>query len=443
MSSLGVEAPKRLLFLALSYRDVASDSNMYSDLARALCEVGHDVRVVAPAVDSRQGWHDEGGVRVLRVPSGRLFRVNILQKALENVLLPLRFGRAIARHIGDWRPEWILVPTPPITLTPLVERLKRRYRSNVYLILRDVFPQNAVDLGMIRKGGLLHMLLRHLERRTYACADQIGCMSPANIAYVQAHNPTVPKRQVHLLPNWMAVSDEEVSAKATHIRHGNDTGATRQSPHVVHEPCDSPFVCVFGGNLGQPQQPGFVLDLAEALSEDPRFRFIIVGDGTERGRLVEQKTQRQVSNVEIHERLPRDDYLRLLQRANLGIITLNEAFTIPNIPSRLLAYWAAALPVLAAVDSATDLGSAFLERHDAGMAAPINDLERAKRILLEFANDRVRTANMGRNGRLALSSMYSAAHAAQRLTAMLHMHSQSCHSTRSGLLSQEHCSGSV
>ena len=420
MSTVGVEAPKKLLFLALSYKNVASDSNMYSDLAGALREIGHDVRVVAPAVDSHQGWQDEGNVPVLRVRSGKLFKVNVLQKALENIFLPYRFGRAIARQIGDWRPEWILVPTPPITLTPLVESLKRRYRSHVYLILRDIFPQNAVDLGMIREGGPLHMAFRHLERRTYACADLIGCMSPANITYVRTHNPTVPVDRVHLLPNWMAVRHDEISVKTTYSPCGTDAGDTRRSSNLVREFGGSPFLCVFGGNLGRPQQPGFVLDLAEALREDPRFQFIIVGDGTERGRLVAQKARRQLSNVEIHERLPRDDYLRLLQRANLGIITLNEAFTIPNIPSRLLAYWAASLPVLAAVDSVTDLGSAFLERHGAGMAVPIDDLELAKKLLLEFADDPEWTVSMGVSGRLALESMYSAAHAAQRLTALLH-----------------------
>jgi hypothetical protein len=157
--------PSKILFLGLGYSDVAHESSLYTELVEELSRAGSDIRVVAPALDDpRKGHREEGGVSVLRVATGRLFEVNLFQKALNNLLLPIRYFFALRSQNREWQPEWIITPTPPITLTPLVWWLKRKTRARAYLVLRDIFPQNAVDLGFMSRFGPVFGLFRFLEQ---------------------------------------------------------------------------------------------------------------------------------------------------------------------------------------------------------------------------------------------------------------------------------------
>jgi hypothetical protein len=195
----------KILFLGLGYSDVAEESSLYTDLVEELSRTGVDIRVVAPALDrERVGFRQEGGINVIRVRAGRLFEVGLVQKALNNLVLPLRYFVALRKQNQAWRPEWIVTPTPPITLTPLVWWLKRAAGAKAYLILRDIFPQNAVDLRFISRFGLIYGFFRALEKWTYATADRIGCMSVGNVSYVLFNNPSLDKGTLHELPNWIA-----------------------------------------------------------------------------------------------------------------------------------------------------------------------------------------------------------------------------------------------
>ena len=396
----------KILLLALIYPDVREDASIYTDLAAALQRAGVDLRVVAPSTGHSTGLREEGGVPVLRVDGGQLLNVGLIRKGINNVLLPARFAAAIRTQSWDWVPDWIVTPTPPITLTPLVEHLRRKWRSKVYLILRDIFPQNAVDLGIMRKGPT-HAAFRWLERRTYAISDLIGCMSPANAAYVLAHNRGVAPDDVVQFPNWIA--DD-----AAH--HAQPVGTADRAAWGVTA---DDFLCVVGGNLGRPQRVDFVLDVASAMQDDPRTRFVIVGDGTEREKLEAILLQQQLTNVRIFRRLPRDEYQALVTAADVGLITLHEGFTIPNIPSRLLGYWAAGLPVVAATDAASDVGKAFIAAHDGGLSVRMGDVAAAVTALRTLRDQPDLARRMGTNGRNAVLHAYTATYAAERLLAQM------------------------
>lgn len=392
---------QKILFLGLGYADVEYESNLYTELVEELSIAGSDVRVVAPAIDSsRIGLRSEGGIPVLRVVAGKLFEVGLVRKALNNLLLPLRYYIALRKQHRTWQPDWIITPTPPITLTPLVWWFKRKTSAKTYLILRDIFPQNAVDLGFMSVRGPVYRIFRLLEKWTYAVSDRIGCMSPGNVDYVVQHNPKINVAKLHLLPNWIAerhvVADCNVSPSRT------EWGAE-----------ENDLLCVFGGNLGKPQQVGFLVDVAEALQYEPKIRIVIVGQGTEAGFLRKAIEARKLDNLVLRERLPRDDYQKLLASAGIGIIVLNEHFTIPNIPSRLTGYWAAGVAVLAATDAATDLNEVFLQPYGGGEWVEMGDVSGFADKLRWFSKNPELVAAMGENGRQAILSHFTAKKAAE------------------------------
>ena len=374
----------KILFLALAYPKIPNSSNLYTDLMEEFRNQGHDVFVVAPAVnDSEVGLINEEGISVIRVKTLPLLNVNPIQKGIANVLLPFQYKKAIKKHFKSEALDLIIMPTPPISLVDVASWLKNKYQSNLYLILRDIFPQNAVDLGMMKKGRMLYNFFRKKEHLLYELVDQIGCMSQGNIDYVMRHNPKVKVRKLHLLPNWQ----KEIP------QFSGDKEALRKKYSF-----DDNFVIIFGGNIGLPQKLENILAVAELFQPEDKVLFFIVGQGTEKAKIEKLIQEKNIQNVVIKNSLPREDYQNIISVADCGLISLHENFTIPNIPSKSLSYFNARIPVLAAIDSNTDYGKIIQDEVKAGVCAPSNQAYLIKeKIDLLRANPQL-CMQMGENG---------------------------------------------
>lgn len=375
----------RILFLALTFPKIGQGGNLYTDLMEEFRDQGHEVFVVAPSINENEiGLIDEGGIKVLRVKTMSLLNVGVVQKGLANLLLPFQYKKAINKHLKSGSvPDLIMMPTPPISLVTVASWLKKKSRAKVYLILRDIFPQNAVDLGMMKKGGFLYRIFRQKERKLYEVSDGIGCMSQGNIDYVKKCNPEIAISKLHLLPNWQ---------KRIFLNPENRSSLREKYGF------DNRFVIIFGGNIGLPQKLENILEVAKLYNEDDNVLFFIVGQGTEKARIYALSKQMNLKNVVIKDSLPREDYQNIISAADCGLISLSEKFTIPNIPSKSLSYFNAKIPVLAAIDKNTDYGFLIQEQIKGGVWAPSNEpLKIKEKIDFLRANPQLCTA-MGENG---------------------------------------------
>lgn len=252
--------------------------------------------------------------------------------------------RALDRHCRNERYDLILMATPPITLAGVVAYIKKRDGAKFYLLLKDIWPQGIADLGAISQSGPVYRYFRAKEKKLYALADQIGCMSPANVKYVLRHNPALEPQQVEVCPNseepdFWTVSPEEASA--IRAKYGIPQGRK---------------IFLYGGNLGRPQDIPFVIECLRAAVHVPDAFFVICGSGTEYGKLRTFVEAEKYSNLLLLSGLPRADYDKLVRSCHVGLLFLDHRFTIPNFPSRLLSYLQAGLPVIACTDPATDIG---------------------------------------------------------------------------------------
>ena len=205
---------------------------------------------------------------------------------------------------------------------------------------------------MMRKTGLkglLYKFFRTKEKRLYALSDRIGCMSQANVDYVLKHNPEVDPVKVEVCPNSIEVTDMSVAPEIrTELREKYGIPQDKK-------------VFVYGGNLGKPQGVPFLMKCLESQKENPDAYFLIVGSGTEYGKLGKWFTEAKPENAKLLQKLPKEDYDRLVAACDVGLIFLDHRFTIPNFPSRLLSYMQAKLPVLCCTDPNTDVGQVCVE----------------------------------------------------------------------------------
>lgn len=346
---------RNILFLTLSNVSNIDESGIYQDLLREFARKGHRIFVVSPTERRNQEKTHlikNDNANILRVKTGNIQKTNLIEKGIATILLETQYISAIKKYLSDVKFDLVLYSTPPITLAGAVQYIKKRDGAKTYLLLKDIFPQNAVDIGMISKTGikgLLYQYFRAKEKKLYDLSDKIGCMSPANVEFVLKHNPNVSAEKVEVCPNCIEPVDMSIS---------NEKRIAMRIKYDI--PLDKK-VFVYGGNLGKPQGISFLIECLKKQTDYEHSYFLIVGDGTEYGKLENYISESRPQNVKLMKRLPKEDYDRMVAACDVGMIFLDYRFTIPNFPSRLLAYMQAKLPVLAVTDPNTDVGKIITE----------------------------------------------------------------------------------
>ena len=342
-----------LLFLTLLDFKSYSERNIYCNLLREFAKKDHNVYCISPTERrNKVQTHFEEDGHILKLKIGNIQKTNIIEKGISTVLIEPQFIRAIKKYFKDIKFDLIIYSTPPITFVNAVKYVKKRDGAKTYLLLKDIFPQNAVDLGMMKKSGvkgLLYKYFRNKEKRLYAISDKIGCMSQANADYVLKHNPEISAEKVENCPNSIEVTNERLSPK--------QKAEIRQKFNI---PTDK-TVFIYGGNLGRPQDISFIIECLKANTDfDDRF-FVICGTGTEYSKLKNHIDTEKPANVLLINGLPKNEYESFVGCCDIGLIFLDYRFTIPNFPSRLLSYMQKGMPVLACTDPNTDIGKVIID----------------------------------------------------------------------------------
>ncbi len=356
-----------ILFLTMSSGiENFQGRGIYTDLMRKFRNEGHEVYIVFPR-ERRHGLptqvREQEGVHLLGVRTLNVTKTNAIEKGIGQVSIEYLYKRAIKKHFKDVSFDLILYSTPPITFPKVIAFAKKTNPSaKTYLLLKDIFPQNAVDMGMLAKTGikgLLYKFFRAKEKKLYALSDFIGCMSPANVRYVLEHNPEIPADRVEMAPNSLELKE------GTHV-------VDKTVLEKYNLPTDKP-IFIYGGNLGIPQGIPFLIQCLESNADRDDSHFVVVGTGTYYQKLANWYETSKPKAVSIMKGLPKDDYDKLVQACQVGLIFLDYRFTIPNFPSRLLSYLENKIPIIACTDPNCDTG-VIAEENGFGYYAPSNDV---------------------------------------------------------------------
>lgn len=394
-----------ILFLTMSsgLKNIET-SGIYTDLIRKFRDEEHEVYVVYPRERRLRlptEVKHEGRVHLLGVKTLNVTKTNLIEKGFGQVILERQFKLGLEKYFGNVKFDIILYSTPPITFTKVIRYAKKRNPKAVsYLLLKDIFPQNAVDLGILTKDGLkgfLYRSFRKKEKELYRISDYIGCMSPANVKYVIEHNPEIDPAVVEIAPNSYDIpslvsSDYNEAADNIRQRYGL--------------PTDKP-IFIYGGNMGKPQGISFLIRCLETVKDRIDCYFVIVGDGTEYSKLETFMRERKPSAVSLFRYLPKDDYDRLAKACDVGLIFLDYRFTIPNYPSRLLPYLMERKPIIAVTDPHCDMGE-LAEESGYGFYCSSNSVEAFVKVIDKMLASDIR--QMGENGYRFFLNNYTTEH---------------------------------
>lgn len=391
-----------ILFLTLLDFTSIDERGIYTDLIREFVKSNHRVYIISPTEKRNQQptrLINNENYKLLKLQIGNIQKTNMVEKGISTITLESKFKIGIKKFFSDIKFDLVLYSTPPITLQKAVEYVKKRDNAKTYLLLKDIFPQNAVDLGIIKKTGLEGIIYRKFkikEKKLYELSDYIGCMSKANKDFIIKYNSEIDSTIVEVCPNSIDP-----------LKIDSDAKNRIQIRNKYNIPLDK-TVFIYGGNLGKPQGIDFIIECLKANKYNNQVYFIIVGSGTEFDKLSCFFEKENLDNAQLFEQLPKKEYELLANTCDIGLIFLDKRFTIPNFPSRILSYMQASMPVLAATDVNTDIGK-VIEEGRFGFWCESGDIMEFNKKLNKLCDINLRKS-MGKNARAYLKNNYTSKH---------------------------------
>lgn len=340
------------------------------DLTLEFVRQGYEPTIIIPAPELSGQWEiDEWeGVQILRVKAARTKDVGNLRRTLAEFLMPWFMLRNLKKSpLAKQRWDGVVWYSPTIFLGPVAKSLKKASGCRSYLIVRDIFPEWAVDMGIMGR-GLPYRFFKTVERFQYAVADVIGVQTPANLAYLDRWARTAGRR-VEVLQNWLA--------------HAPSTGC---SISVSATALAGRKIFVYAGNMGVAQGMGILIELADRLRGQQDIGFLFVGRGTDRERLRAEAARRQLDNVVFFDEIDPAEIPGLYDQCHAGIVALDRRHKTHNIPGKFLSYMLSGLPVLASINAGNDLAT-IIAHERVGVACTDASIDTLEALARSLANE--------------------------------------------------------
>lgn len=316
-------------------------AKMFHELACYYVRLGHQVTVITPSEGQKKRLVKTqlSGVNIWSFSSGTIKDTTKIKRAINETVLSFRAWRAISSEIKPETFDGIIYYSPSIFWGKLVDKIKSRCQCKAYLVLRDLFPQWAVDAGIIRQGSLIEKYFRFFEKQSYRQADKIGLMSEKNRQIFNA--ATSDQYQTEVLRNWAELK-----------------------PHTLINPDDSvrkkinledKVIYFYGGNIGHAQDMANLMRLVRSMSAYEKAHFLFVGQGDEVNLVNHLAEKWSLSNFTYLPSVNQQEFKNLLCDIDVGLFSLSAKHTAHNFPGKLLGYMVQSKPILGSVNQGNDL----------------------------------------------------------------------------------------
>lgn len=376
-----------VLFLTLVEINDFSQTGIYPDLINEFAEHGHEIYVISPCEEKNKSRFtlikEKGRVHLISALIPDYFGSGLIKKGISSLLIGKRYIGTIKKAIPYVKFDLVLYSTPPITFSSVIEKIKNRDDAYTYLLLKDIWPQGPIDIGVLSIKGLKGIVTRYFrqkEKKLYDISDSIGCMSEKNVKYL-IEKSGIANGKLEICPNSIKVRCC-VNVDKENVRSKNGLPENKT-------------IFIYGGNLGVAQGIDFVISCLSANEKMNGTFILIVGSGSEYQRLAKWFKNNRPNNSRLIPNLRKEKYVEIMAACDVGLIFLDHRFTIPNFPSRLLSYMEAGMPVIAATDPNTDVGQ-VIEEGGFGYWCESNDVEGFINLMKKCIENENRL-KMGRN----------------------------------------------
>ena len=380
-----------ILYITPSFPFEKDGDNTYTDLAEEIAKK-HNIKIVVATEKSKiekTQINVERGIECLRVRTGNLYNVGVIEKAISFITLQSKLKKAIKEFLSNEKFDLVLFMAPPVTLGNVIKYAMKKYGAMSYLMQKDIFPQNALDLKMMTKKNPAYWYFRLKEKGMYKTATVIGCMSQGNIDFLLDNNKFLNKDKLEIFSNTMKCIKKQES----------ENSDIREKYKISKDK----VLAIYGGNFGKPQGVPFIKKVLDEYKNNEKVTFAFFGKGTEKKKLKNHIKENNIENVLMFDFIPRNEYFQILQQADIGFVFLDYRFTIPNIPSRTLSYFENSIPIMAATDKNTDYKD-ILKSTNSGLWCESNNVKQFKEQFDKLIESKELRNKLGSNGKKYLET---------------------------------------
>ena len=324
-------------------------AKMMHELACEFTKRGHVVSVITPNIDTKKSFTIENldDVNICHFRSGEIKNVSKVRRAINETLLSYNAWKNGKDFFENNHHDLIVYYSPTIFFGSLVYKLKKIWNVKSYLILRDFFPQWAIDNKILNQNSPITYYFKYFEKINYNVADVIGVMSPKNLEWFTQYYKT--DKLLEVLYNWSNpkpfLSNEIKYRKMLNI--------------------EEKVVYFYGGNLGHAQDMLNLLRLAQKMLDEDKAHFVFVGAGDEYNLIENTMIKNKLSNTTLLPSVNQDDFKQMLSEFDVGLFTLNKNHITHNFPGKLLGYMVEELVILGSINPNNDLKD-IIDEYQAG-----------------------------------------------------------------------------
>jgi len=299
-------------------------------------------------------------------------------------LISLVAGLLIPRRV-----DVILTPSPLLSLGVVAWLIGLRHRCRFVYNVQDLHPDSAVSMGRINN-PVIRAALYRLESFVYWTAGAITTITPGIKQRIESKGISAEK--VVYIPNWVDTDREVPVAKS--------------NPFSIEHGLDSQFVVSYAGTLGMAQSFDEFLEAARILRAQSHIRFLLVGEGTHRERLLRTIQDQDLDNVLILPNQPQQLMPMIYGASDMSFVTLLPELGSTALPSKVYRIMSSATPVLALTEKDSGLSDLVLEANCGAVIEPGSSVELASAIE-RFAADPDLVAQTGLAGRRFAQDNYA------------------------------------
>ena len=380
----------KFLIVTVDYPpEVRSVATLSKELAEELTARGHQVTVVTSwpgynlpdevKPESFKVEMEENGVRVLRVKTLPLHKSNYLIRGLAQITLPFLFLATLKKKVGE-KINVVILYSPPTSLARIGAVFKKIHGAYVLVNVQDIFPQNAIDLRILRN----RLLIRYFEKAEaylYQVADALTTCTERARQFLITRKGIDPKK-VTTVYNWINPEPYEI-AQPNGFRE--------------HYGLEGKFILLFAGIMGPSQGLEYIIKVARELVNFPEIVFLLLGNGNSRPILEKMANRYGLTNVRFGDFIPAGRYPSLLKEMDVGLITLEKDCKTPTIPGKFFGFAASSLPVLAFLNPESE-GHDIIQKAECGYSMIPDNPEAGAQLVRQMNESRRTLPILGKNG---------------------------------------------
>jgi len=402
----------KVLLLTLGYPPIlTSAARLFSELAEGLAAHGHEVTILttfperylddkeAATIKTIPEREKTNGIEVHRLRMLGLPKQVPFLRGLEHVLYGFQYfmhGRGLRPH------DVVIAYSPPLPLAVSAARLALKWRGSSIINIQDLYPQEAIDLGLLRNRWLIN-IGRWMEQWVYQHIDAITVYSEANRDYVikKGVNPD----KIYVIANWIDLKKYKPGPRKNSFR----------SSYALEDA----FILSYAGVMGFAQGLGDVLRAAVRLEREiPGFVLVLAGSGVELPKLRELSQDLGLKNVRFISHIPENEYIALLQASDVCLVTLDKNLTTPIIPGKLSCIMGVGRPAVCNLPATADAWK-IVEGSKSGFCAEAGDPDALADAVLRIYRDPAMREEMERNGRMYAETYFDRNHSIDQYDQLL------------------------